>query len=102
MQLHTIQERVNFKIAIPKNTREREVTLIKLRSGYIGTNSCKAKMGRSQRDLCDNWTVVDDLKHFLYNCQKYIQERINLFDKLHSAGVTDFSITIYFQDSHKP
>lgn len=95
-QLHAIQEKVNFKIAIPKNTREREVTLFKLRSGYIGTNSFKAKLGRSQSDLCDNCTVVDDLQHLLYNCQKYTQERTNLFDTLHSAGVTDFSFKNLF------
>ncbi|XP_071123078.1 uncharacterized protein [Mytilus edulis] len=90
-QLHAIQKDVNFCITIPKSTRERERTLFKLRSSYIFTNKFKYTMGKCNSELCDTCLVVDDMQHYLFNCNKYIPQRHKMMEKFESTGVKDLS-----------
>ena len=91
-RLYQIQNTVNFCITIPNITRQREVILYKLRSGYIATNSFLYKIGKSTSRECDICHVTDDLEHYLFVCQKYARFRNELFNNLKSTGVTDFSL----------
>ena len=70
--------------------RERGVTLINLRSGYININKFLFNIGRTDNKNCEECNTVDDLQHFFYNCKRYTAARNHMFHNLKQDGVNDF------------
>jgi len=95
-QLYTIQKTVSMGITIPNMRRVREVTLIKLRSGYINVNKFLFSIGRTDNKNCEECNTLDDLQHFFYNCKKYTADRNHMFQNLKQDGVNDYSLKNLF------
>ena len=90
--LYSIKPTVSLTHTLPKTTRESEVILLKLRSGYIATNKLLCKIGKKSSKECETCHVVDDVNHYLLMCNKHTTERKDLFDDLIKSGVTDYSL----------
>lgn len=95
-QLYTIQKTVSLGITIPNMRREREVTLINLRSGYININKFLFNIGRTDNKNCEECNTVDDLQHFFYNFKRYTAARNHMFHNLKQDGVNDCSLQNLF------
>ncbi|XP_071151697.1 uncharacterized protein [Mytilus edulis] len=61
--LFKIIDKINFQINIPNLTREKEILLFKLRTGYIGLNKHLNKIGVVTSNLCINCNQIESVEH---------------------------------------
>ena len=60
-----------------KGCREGSTLLCQLRSGFNYLNKTQSLYNQLSDNLCEK-CVVEDVNHFIFNCEKYSQHRDNL------------------------
>ena len=91
---HLIKPQIDNWYWCRLENRALDVILTQMRLGKVGLNKYLQRINRSPTDTCTNCNSgeIEDINHYLLECQKYSNERTRLINFLNSIGIIQITI----------
>uniref|UniRef100_A0A2P2HZJ0 RNA-directed DNA polymerase from mobile element jockey-like n=1 Tax=Hirondellea gigas TaxID=1518452 RepID=A0A2P2HZJ0_9CRUS len=76
-----------FRPWLSLKSRRLECTTARLRMGHVGVASHLCRFNLSDSHLCETCNISETIEHYLLDCTRYQQFRVDFERKVHFAGV---------------
>ena len=79
---------VSEKVKFTNPSRHKQTVITRLRFGKCLTADTLYLLNMKANNLCDTCYVEEDVKHYLMECQKYVDSQVTRNDALQDAEIT--------------